>query len=317
MVTLLPQLKRKQVPHHSLFWGPLSRFLSRYFSWFLVDLLAAAAAVAAAGVIWRSGQPLDLGWATALAAALGIALVFSLVNVLLRLDRVYWSKAPADAVFDLGLSCGLATAGMALGNHYWPEGPLLPGGLLLVSGLLAFLGFVAARYRARILTGIATRWLKWRAAAPTMGERVLVIGAGEAGDFATWLLRKGDLHRAFSLVGMVDDAPSKQKASVCGLPVLGSTADIPELVHTYDVGLLLFSIVDIAAEERERILALCRRTTAHIVMVPSILDTLRQHFVKGEGRGEKDELRRTREELRRTKEELRRTKEELRRAKGD
>jgi FlaA1/EpsC-like NDP-sugar epimerase len=193
----------------------------------------------------------------------------------------------------------------------------LPGGLLLVGGLLAFLGFVAARYRARILTGIATRWLKWRATAPTMGERVLVIGAGEAGDFATWLLRKGDLKRAFSLVGMVDDAPSKQKISVSGLPVLGSTADIPELVQSYDVGLLLFSIVEITAEERERILALCRRTAAHVVMVPSILETLRRHFVKGEGRIEKDELRRTKEELRRTKEELGRVKEALRKAKGD
>lgn len=284
VVTLLPRLKQKRVPEHSLFWGPLSRFITRHFSWFVTDLFVALAAVSMAGLIWRSGQPLDIGFKAAVLIAVAIAFGFSAVNLLLRLHQVYWSKAPADAVFDLALSCALATMSLILMNHYAVSRPLLPGGMLLVSGQFAFLGFVFVRYRTRILTGAATRWLKWR--PQTIGERVLVIGAGEAADFATWLLRKDNFARGlpqtFSLIGMVDDAPRKQNARVSDLPVLGCTDDIPTLVHQYDIGLLLFSIVDIDAESKQRILALCQGAGVKVVMVPSILETLRLHFTTDE-----------------------------------
>src|SRR5690606_15287447 len=45
VLALLPQLKTRRVPEHLLFWGPLARFISRYFSWFVLDSLMAFAAV--------------------------------------------------------------------------------------------------------------------------------------------------------------------------------------------------------------------------------------------------------------------------------
>ena len=287
VVALVPQLKGKRVPGHALFWGPLSRFVSRHFSWFLVDLFVSLVAVTAAAVIWRSGQPLDLGLRRAVVVALSIAGVFGVVNVLMGLDRVYWSKAPAAAVFDLGLSCGLATTGIVLVNHFWPGGPLMPGGMLLVAGLLVFLGCVALRYRTRILTGVATRWIQLRGRPHVLGERVIIVGAGEVGNFAAWLLRQGDsardLAHMFTVVGMVDDAPRKQGVRVNGHPVLGSASDIPELVAEYDIGLILFAIGEIEGAEREGILELCRATPARVVLVPDVLESMRRHFVPAEG----------------------------------
>jgi len=288
IVTLLPRLKRKRVPGHALFWGPLSRFASRHFSWFLVDLFVSLIAVTAAAVIWRSGQPLNLGLKRAVVVALTIAGVFGVVNVLMGLDRVYWSKAPPAAIFDLGLSCGLSAAGVVLVNHFWPGGPFVPGGMLLVAGLLVFLGCAVLRYRTRILTGLATRWINLRGRPHVLGERVLIVGAGEVGNFAAWLLRQGDFARdlaqLFTVVGMVDDAPRKQGVRVNGLPVLGSASDIPELVAGYDIGLILFAIAEIDAEERQRILELCRGTPARVVLVPNVLESVRQHFVPADGR---------------------------------
>jgi FlaA1/EpsC-like NDP-sugar epimerase len=153
----------------------------------------------------------------------------------------------------------------------------LPGGLLIVAGLLAFIGFVFARYRVRILTGIATRWIMSRGEIVT-GERVLIVGAGAAGCFAAWLLLNCDLAQAFSFIGMVEDAPQKKGVRINGMRVLGNAADIPEIVHKHDVGLVLYAITNIDQEEQQEILDLCHQTSAHLVLVTDILQTIRTYF---------------------------------------
>jgi lipopolysaccharide/colanic/teichoic acid biosynthesis glycosyltransferase len=276
-LALLPQLKRKRIPEHSLFWGPLARLITRHFSWFAVDFSVSLVSIIAAGLLWRSARPLDLGLELATLAALLTAIVFSSVNALFGLHRVYWSKAPAGAIFELAISTALATIVMEGLNQLWPPLSPLLDGLLIVAGLLAFTGFVFARYRARILTGIATRWITLRGQT-LMGERVLIVGAGEVGCFAAWLIRNSDLTQAFSIIGMVDDAPQKQGVRVNGLHVLGNAADIPEIVHQHDVGLVLYAIANIDPEEQQQILDLCHQTSAHLVLVTDILQTIRTYF---------------------------------------
>ena len=116
LVVLLPQLKSRRIPEHLLFWGPLARFVSRYFSWFVLDSMVAFAAVAVAGVLWRSSGPLQLGWGTATAVALLIGLIFSLVNALLGIGKVAWSRADLNDSFALFISSGLTTVILLMAN---------------------------------------------------------------------------------------------------------------------------------------------------------------------------------------------------------
>ena len=277
LLALLPQLKRKHIPEHSLFWGPLARLVTRHFSWFAVDYTISLLAIVAAGLLWRSARPLDLGPELAIFLALLIAVVFSSANALFGLHRVYWSKAPAGALFELAVSTSLATIVLEMVKFLWLPTPFLPGGLLPLTGLLAFTGFVLARYRARIFTGIAARWITLRG-QPVIGERVLIVGAGEVGCFAAWLLQNSDLAQAFSIIGMVDDAPHKQGVRINGLRVLGNAADIPEIVQKRDIGLVLYAITNIDQDEQRQILDLCHTTSAHLVLVPDILHTIRTYF---------------------------------------
>ncbi|MFQ5615648.1 MAG: nucleoside-diphosphate sugar epimerase/dehydratase [Anaerolineales bacterium] len=96
--------------------------------------------------------------------------------------------------------------------------------------MVAFLGFVAVRYRERILTGLAARWFRLRGGVRVAGERVLIVGAGELGQFTTWLVQRSDLAQAFTVAGMVDDDPRKEGMRIEGLevaetiPGMGSTA---------------------------------------------------------------------------------------------
>ncbi len=276
LLVLLPQLRKHTVPTESLYNGLLNRFISRYFNWFVIDNLVAFAAVGVAGGLWRLSGPLDLGIAQALLRAAGIALLFGLVNSAMGLGKVWWRSAKPALVFDLALSSAVSTFLVVLLDVFWPGLQPIPLGMVLVASLLAFLGFVSVRYRERLVTGLATRWLQGRENQYKTRERVLIVGAGECGLLASWLLHHSKFASAFSIIGMVDDDPAKTGMSVDGHHVFGLTRRIPEIVKQQDVGVILFAIETIQPEEQERILDLCRQTSARVVLIPDLFTFLHE-----------------------------------------
>jgi lipopolysaccharide/colanic/teichoic acid biosynthesis glycosyltransferase len=278
LIVLLPRLRTQTIPTESLYNGILSRFVNRYASWLLVDTLVAFTAVGAAGVLWRLGGPLHLGLDHAISTAAGMALTFSFINYKMGLGRIAWRYARPMYAFDLALSSGLSTLLLAVLDWALPGDLLLPLGLLIVAGLLAFEGFVAVRYRERLLTGLASRWIDRRGGEGRLGERVLIVGAGECALLANWLLRRSKLSTAFSVVGMVDDDPTKKGMTIDGQRVFGLTRRIPEIVQEQDVGLILFAIETIEPEEQARILKLCRQTSARVILIPDLLALFRERL---------------------------------------
>lgn len=278
-MVLLPRLNKTSIPEDMLIWGPVSRFINRYMTWFVIDFLVALLAVGLSGVIWRLGDPLDLGLPVSLLVALAIALLFSGINVALGVDRITWSKARAEDVMDLVISSVLVSGILFILNLFWPGGSLLPPGMVAMMGIFALAGFTAARYRSRLVTGLATRWVRLRGVSlGTFSEKILIIGAGEVAQFSTWLIRQGRLAPTFSIAGLVDDDPRKLGTRVNGLRVIGKTRDIPKLVMKEDIGLILYAISNIEPVEHERILSLCQYSGVPLVMVTDLLETLRAHF---------------------------------------
>jgi hypothetical protein len=279
LVALLPQLKKKQVPEHLLYWGPLSLFVSRYFSWFLIDLLVALVSVGFVGVIWRTTGPLHLGVDVAIGIAFCISLLFGLINSISGLNRVEWAKARAADALSLAFSSSLVAILLMVVNRLWPPKPILPLGMIPIIGLLAFIGFVIVRYRDRLLTGIATRWIRVRGGGMgTVGERALIVGAGEAAELARTLLRRLRIAQAFTIIGLVDDDPRKRGMRIGGLDVIGRTNDIPDLVSQFDVGLILYAIADVDNENRKRMLSLCDASGARVVNIPEVLENMNSVF---------------------------------------
>jgi len=277
-VALLPRLRHKAVPERLLYWGPLSIFTTRYLSWLTADSLIAFAAVGLAGVIWPTGVPLDLGLPLAITFALATGLLFSLINNLFGLGKVVWARAPVTETLLLAISTALTTFLLVTVNRFIYRVHSLPEGMFINAGMLAFFGFTALRYRERLLTGLASQWLRVRGGSRLWGERVLIVGAGENSRFATWLLTHGQLARLFSIVGMVDDDPRKQQLYVDGCPILGSTRDIPRLIKQYDVGITVYTISHIPSEEQERILASIRSLPVKLVILPDVLSELAARF---------------------------------------
>lgn len=284
LVALLPLLRKKSIPENILYNGPVNQFFCRFFNWFVFDWMVAFSAVTFSGVIWRLSAPLNIGFWNSFAIALVSSVVFSLCNLVMGLNRISWRSARADAAIDLAFSSGLSCCVLIFVNGMEWLNCHLPLGMLLFSGSLSFFGFVVVRYRERILTGIASRWLAVRPGAPALGERVLIVGAGEMGSFVSWLIKRGDFARIFSLIGFVDDDPDKTGMTIDGSPVLGMTNDLHTWIEQYDVGLVIFAISRINEDQRDLILSACKRAQVQVVIFPDVLKIVKSSMIPDPGK---------------------------------
>jgi lipopolysaccharide/colanic/teichoic acid biosynthesis glycosyltransferase len=277
-IALLPGIRDQSIPEHLLTWGPLSRVFSRHINLFLIDVPIAFAVVGFSGLIWRATGPLNLGWGPALVLAVVIALLFGFINALLGMNRIVWSHAQASDALGLAVSGAVTMLILYTFDRISDRFSFLkldlPIGMWITISLLAFAGFLIARYRTRIVTGVATRWLQWRGTSTHLGERVLIVGAGQLAQFAAGFIRESEPGKVLNIIGMVDDDSKKMDLRFNGNKVIGCTEDIPKLVARWNVGVILFAINNIPFEKRSLILNRCRQTSARIVLIPDLFEML-------------------------------------------
>ena len=269
-VILIPRLGLTAPREGWLYLGPLSRFIRRYLNWFVIDTLVSLIAVTTAGAFYRTFGPLNVGELQAASIALAFALIFGLTGALLGVHRIQWSKAAPEDAFMLIPVVMVATFFALIANRSWSGDPFMPHGMVMLSGFLAFLGFIIARYRFRLLRSFAYRLLRIDVNAAKARERVLIIGAGDAGQFAAYLLNQRRAQNAVSIAGFVDDDLYQQGTSYRGLDVIGSRHDIPHLVQKHDIGVIVFAIHNIDSQDQAEILEICATTPARIVYVPDL-----------------------------------------------
>jgi len=275
---LLPAMDVFNIPENLLFVGHFSKFLHNYFVWFGVDFFTSLIAIGIVGLIERANTVLNIGLWRALGISLFVALLFSLMNTLLGLGQIFWKRAPGYYLFDLAFSTFATTAIVYIINLNFPGGPLLPPRMVIYHGALSYVGFAAVRYRTRLITGFASRWLKLRGKASEVGERVLVVGAGQCGQLACWLIEKSELNEIYHVVGMVDDNPNLLGMRVDGYRILGNTNQIKSLVKEKNIGVVMFAISRINQRNKNRILKLCNESGAKVVIIPDLLHSLEEQL---------------------------------------
>jgi FlaA1/EpsC-like NDP-sugar epimerase len=86
--------------------------------------------------------------------------------------------------------------------------------------------------------------------------RTLIFGAGAAGEMLQRDLHRSEGHQ-YQVVGFVDDDPAKQGSIVGGVPVLGATQHLPQLIREREIRNLLIAIPRLPAERVREILSLC------------------------------------------------------------
>jgi FlaA1/EpsC-like NDP-sugar epimerase len=149
----------------------------------------------------------------------------------------------------------------------------IPLSVIIIANTFALGGFVAIRYRSRLIDGLSWRWKAiWHRKFPVImpTTRVLIVGAGHAGQMLALRLRQPMPDRMYQVVGFVDDDSSKQGLYVEGYPVLGKRESIGALVEAQEVDLIAVAMHSVKGQDFREILQLCEQTKALIKVVPDI-----------------------------------------------
>jgi lipopolysaccharide/colanic/teichoic acid biosynthesis glycosyltransferase len=265
---LLPMIGSQTPPEQLVFVGPFTRLVRRYINWFVIDSLVTFAAFAAAGIIWRSTEPLNVGWTKSLIAATAFSFLFSTINATLKVNQISWAKAKFADIYDL-LPAWLISSVLAILVNLTLK--IWPTIMVMTACGFALLGYIFLRYRSRLL-GAAMRQMTYHWAGEQVGrERVLVVGAGSAGQHAAWLMDHPSNAKKYWMVGFVDDDMYKQDMRLYGVKVIGKIQELPELIERYDVGVVILAQHHRNPISCHKVVNLCKQTHVRLVILPDIL----------------------------------------------
>ena len=132
-----------------------------------------------------------------------------------------------------------------------------------------------------ILFGLmAASRLLWRAYRETyimprksQGPRTLIVGAGEAGSM---LIKEiGKLPEVpYDVVGYVDDDPRKQGMRLHGIPVVGDTGRLSDLIHKHRAEKVIIAIPSASQKAIRAIVHSCESSKVRCKILPGLSDII-------------------------------------------
>ncbi len=125
----------------------------------------------------------------------------------------------------------------------------------------------------------AIRWLKPSTgplpAAETRKQRILILGAGDAGEMLLRELQQRHAAR-YEAVGLLDDDEFKRGAQIHGVRVLGQIEDLPIHAADRDADEVIIAIPSATGQQMRRIVDLCKAAGVRSRTIPGI-----DHLIDG------------------------------------
>lgn len=145
----------------------------------------------------------------------------------------------------------------------------MPISYYLIGISIQFMLVLFVRFAYRFI--ILERSKRTRLHQKTMASRVMLIGAGSAGQL---ILR--DLHNAKEVnecvCCIIDDNPNKWGRFIDGVPIVGGRDDILLNVEKYRIEKIFLAIPSATAEQRRDILDICKETKCELKNLPGVYE---------------------------------------------
>ena len=140
----------------------------------------------------------------------------------------------------------------------------MPRSYFLIGYMLTFGLCTANRFAYRYV-----RYLVQKRRSERSGERIMVIGAGAAGQMIIKELNRSDQMQT-KVCCVIDDNPSKRNRIIEGVPIVGDRHDILTKAAEYDINKIIFAIPTMSGSERKEILNICKETNCRMQTVPGV-----------------------------------------------
>ena len=147
-----------------------------------------------------------------------------------------------------------------------------PRAVLVMDAVVTFLLVGGVRFTVRAYTETFVA-----SAAADGLKRVLVVGAGRTG-IAVVREMRANRSLGYEPVGFVDDDHEKQGIRVDGMPVRGTTDDLPDLLDTLGVHEVLLAFSTKSGRDVRRIMNACRDRRVTFKTIPSVSDVIDGHI---------------------------------------
>ncbi len=238
---------------------------ARLLIFMLLDAVCLVLSLLVASLLWGNSFSVFLSLITTeWFFPVGTLVCLYLIYTPLHLYRFYLPSFGITEAIRVCVAVALLTACTLLYVLLYPgtmldwRFPLLFGGILLIEagGGRSLKRLAALLYHRFVLE-------------QTKGERTMIVGAGKAGAV---LLREmqTSAHLSLSPVCFVDDDEYLQNAFIGNVPIAGTTADIPHLVHKYNVKKIVIAIPTAKKSDIKRIHEICLKTKCPVQIVPGI-----------------------------------------------
>ncbi len=178
----------------------------------------------------------NLGMLVLMALALKLPIFY-----LLRLYRMSLAYVSFAELFEVFKAVTLGS--IALGTLFFLWGSsvtTLPRSVLMLDYLITLFLIGGFRSAQRIYQG-------WRSGFSREGRRVLIVGAGNAGEQIVRAMLQEKRSQYFP-VGFVDDDPTKQGVTIHGVRVLGTRQEIPQIAQQQSIEELLIAMPSVSSK---------------------------------------------------------------------
>jgi FlaA1/EpsC-like NDP-sugar epimerase len=199
-----------------------------------------------------------------------VLIEYSMLSAL-GVPRYAWRYVGMRETARIAVALGFATTtlvGLRIALPYVLDVGVLPYGVLCMNFFLCFFGLAGVRATRRITAETAERK---RRAAGRKRERVLLIGAGDAGVIvAREIAARRDL--GLQAVGFIDDDRMKVGMHIAGLPVLGRVDEVAGIAERKRVKRVLITIANASGAQIRAITLQCRTAGLDTKIIPGIYE---------------------------------------------
>lgn len=206
-----------------------------------------------------------------------LAVLFTVILIgsfyLLGLYNRLWQYASVGELFAVITAVSLGTmANTALVYFIMQGGKLpLPRSIFLISWLLNIFLIGGSRLLWRLLRDYGLKPLQQNG-----GKPILIVGAGDTGVIVAKELKR-HYNGEISLVGFVDDDPSKKDSRVLGVQVLGGRDIIPQLISKFNVEEIIIAIPSATGSMIREIVGMCENLDVKIKILPGMYDLIEEN----------------------------------------
>lgn len=117
------------------------------------------------------------------------------------------------------------------------------------------------------------RLLKDRHFTARSGRKVVILGAGAAGEQLLRDLRRNHPNR-YNIVAFLDDDPNKIGRQIHTVPIVASPDVLQDLIHRWDIDLALIAVPSANEEQMRRLVSICERTGIEFRTLPGAHELL-------------------------------------------